>query len=530
MRHKRTLSLALSRAVLPAVLFSVANLVAQTPDYPIAEGPFKQDWESLKQYQCPEWFRDAKFGIWAHWGPQSVTGAGDWYARQMYMEGGTQYKFHLAKYGHPSEFGYKDIVPLWKAEKFDPDRLMEKYKRAGAKYFVSMGVHHDNFDLWDSKHHKWNSVNIGPKKDIVGLWAAAARKHGLRFGVSEHLERSYSWFNTNKGADKQGPKAGVPYDGNDPKFADFYFPPHDDTSRVYPLNPPEWWKKQWFDRIKDLLDQHKPDLLYTDGGIPFEEVGRRLLAHFYNQNIQQHGGKLEAVYNIKCLLDNPIRRHGDYEEGVAVQDVERMVLNGIKNAPWQTDTSVGDWFHRDADKYKTPAEVVHLLADIVSKNGNLLINFTQKPDGTLDEGSEKVLDELAIWMPIHGEAIYGTRPWQIFGEGPAVDLLAVKPKAKPVYTAEDIRFTTKGESLYAIALGWPEDSKLVVRSLALPAGKISDVTLLGFNGKLDWQQTSEGLAVTLPAKKVCDYSAVLKITGSNLKPAVAPAAKLTQGN
>ena len=206
--------------------------------------PFTPDWDSLKRYRCPDWFRDAKFGIWSHWGPQAVPEGGDWYARNLYVQDHPAHHLHLQKFGHPSKVGFKDVIPHWKAQNFDAsqaDRLMRLYQAAGARYFVSMGVHHDNFDLWNSKHHRWNAVNMGPKKDIVGLWAAAARDHGLRFGVSEHLERSYNWFNTNKGSDKEGPLAGVPYDGNDPRYADLYFPPHDDTNWAYPKNPPEWW-------------------------------------------------------------------------------------------------------------------------------------------------------------------------------------------------------------------------------------------------------------------------------------------------
>jgi len=202
--------------------------------YEIEEGPFEPTWESLKQFRCPEWFNDAKLGIWAHWGPQAVPGAGDWYARNMYYEGHEQYKYHLENYGHPSKFGYKDIIPLWKAENFDPDALISLYKRAGAKYFAALATHHDNFDCWDSAYHRWNSVNMGPKKDIVGLWREAALKHGLRFAVTEHMVRCYNWFITNKGCDKEGPYAGVPYDGNDPAYEDLYFPPHDDSSIGYP--------------------------------------------------------------------------------------------------------------------------------------------------------------------------------------------------------------------------------------------------------------------------------------------------------
>lgn len=520
--------------ILPAVLGAIAGpaAAADTPAspagaadaavaYPIAAGPFEPTWDSLKKFRCPDWFRDAKFGIWSHWGPQCVPERGDWYARNMYIEGSPQYRTHVQVYGHPSEFGYKDIIPLWKAEKFEPDRLMERYKQAGAKYFVSMGVHHDNFDLWDSKHHKWNAVNMGPKKDIVGLWAAAARKQGLRFGVSEHLERSYSWFNVNKGADKQGPKAGVPYDGNDPKYADFYFPPHNDTRMVYPANPPESWKKNWFDRIQDLVDRYQPDLLYTDGAVPFGEVGRRLVAHYYNQDAARHGGRLEAVYTIKNMHRDD---HGEYVEGIAVEDLERGTLQGIKEEPWQTDSSVGDWYYKKGYRYKTPTEVVHLLVDIVSKNGNLLLNFTQRADGTLDPESEKILDELAAWMPVNGEAIFSTRPWRVFGEGPNAFEGGHKREDGVKFTAEDIRFTfRKGagaasadDTLYAFVLGWPADGRVLIKSLAAGAAQnpedVVSVRLLGAGEDPKWEREPEGLVIRVPAEPPCRHASAFKIT------------------
>ena len=303
----------------------------------IAGGSFKPNWESLQQYKCPEWFRDAKLGFWGILDPQSQAEADGWYARTMYIEGERPYLFHREHFGHPSQFGFKDLAVRWKADRFEPDRLVELYKRAGAKYFVVLGTFHDNWDNWNSKYHRWNSVNVGPHKDIVGLWAAAVRKQGLRFGVSEHLERSYSWFNTNKGSDKQGKYAGVPYDGNDPEFADLYFPPHEDTNVAYPKNPPEWWPREWFWRIRDLVDSYQPDLLYTDGAVPFDATGRSLIAHFYNANTTWHGGKLEAVYNIKDMNHRVGHDHGEYVDGIAVQDVERGGLPDIKSTPWLTD-------------------------------------------------------------------------------------------------------------------------------------------------------------------------------------------------
>jgi alpha-L-fucosidase len=460
---------------------------------------FEPTWESLQQYACPDWFRDAKFGIWAHWGPQCAPMVGDWYARNMYTQGHAQYEHHCRTYGHPSKVGYKDIIQLWRGEKFDPEALIDLYRGAGARYFVSMGVHHDNFDLWNSRHHRWNAVNFGPRRDIVGAWKKAAEAAGLRFGVTEHLERSWSWFNTNKGADTYGPYAGVPYDGNDPAFRDLYFPPHDDSNHAYPKNPPETWVKTWSDRITDLVESYEPDLLYSDGAVPFGEAGRRLVAHFYNVNVARHGGKLEAVYNLKDMREYDARTgvcHGDYVEGVGVRDMERGVVDGIYPTPWQTDTCIGGWFYDSRRKYKTPTEVVRLLVDIVSKNGNLLLNITQRPDGSLDEIAQWTVREIGAWMQVNGEAIYGTRPWRQYSEGETQ--LASGHFAegeKRDFTARDFRFTVKGEQLYAIALGWPEQDWLV-RSLA--GETVKDVAVLGCAEPPEWAMTPEGLRVSRP--------------------------------
>ncbi len=470
---------------------------------PIAEGPYKPDMDSLKQYHCPDWFRDAKFGMWAHWGPQAVPEMGDWYAQGMYKQGNSKYKDHLERWGHPSEHGYKDIIPLWKAEKFDPDRLIQLYKKAGARYFVSMASHHDNFYLWNSKLHKWNAVNMGPKRDIVGDWQKAAKKHGLYFGVSEHLGASFTWFQWAHKADKDGPKAGVPYDGADPKYWDLYhFPAEPGDTKWYSNNPK--WQQQWFDRIKELVDNYKPDLLYTDGGVPFgNEVGLSMIAHLYNTNPQ-------AVYTCK-----------QKSEGRWVEDLERGVMPGINPYPWQTDTSIGDWYYNKNWKFRPVSWTIHMLCDIVSKNGNLLLNIVQRPDGSLDPEVEQQLEDLAKWIEVHGEAIYGTRPWLVYGEG-TVKTKGGHFKEDFKYSSKDIRFTTKGNVLYAIALGWPADGKLLVRSLAEPAGKVTSVQLLGSDAKLQWTQTADGLVVTLPAEKVSEFTAALKITGENLKPAPVP--------
>jgi alpha-L-fucosidase len=496
------------------IVAETAPLESQLKD---ADGPFQPTAESLASYRCPEWFRDAKLGFWAVWGAESVPMHGDWYARQMYIEGNPDYEDHLKRWGHPSRFGYKDIIPLWKAEKWEPDGLMALYKKAGAKYFCMIAMHHDNFDCWSSRFQRWNAVNMGPRRDIAGEWQQAARRHGLHFGMTEHLAASWWFYSVAKGADKDGPLAGVPYDGADPRYADLYWSgnEHPDGSYYLP-NAPDFVKRIWFNRIHDMIDRYHPDLLYSDSPLPYPaDYGRRLLAHYYNDNYHRHGGKIQAVYT--CKQDST---------GMWVQDLERGIMGGIAALPWQTDTCVGGWYYDtgllDQHLYKSAEAVLQMLADIVSKNGNLLLNFPLRPDGMLDADELKFLDALASWMPINGEAIFGTRPWQVFGEGPSRVHGGSFNEGRLHYDCRDIRFTTKGHTLYALALGWPADGTLVVRSLASSAGKIERVSLLGHKGKLAWKQTNEGLEVNMPPTRPCDHVFVLKIAGAHLKAAPGP--------
>ena len=475
---------------------------------PITRGPFEPTADSLKNYLAPEWFRDAKFGIWAHWGPQAVPRSGDWYARWMYVPGHPHYAHHLEHYGHPSQFGYKDIIPMWTAEKFDPEALMDSYVAAGAKYFVSMGVHHDNFDLWNSRHHRWNALAMGPKRDVVGAWRDAARRRGLRFGVSEHLGASHNWFYPSHQYDQFWPKMGVDYDGANPEYADLYHPKHDEpfkghSDSWYTTNAA--YHQVWFNRIRDLVDSYQPDLLYSDGGMPFGEVGRSLVAHYYNGSVARHG-RVEVVYNCKALGS------GEFHPEACVQDVERGVMSGINARPWQTDTSNGDWFYADGYQYKTAPEVIRMLADIVSKNGNLLLNVVLYPDGSLPPESRTLLAELASWMKVNSEAIHGTRPWRTFGEGPT-ETAAGAFKENAAYTASDVRFTTRGDALYAISLGEPRQ-QIAMASLGRgrePRG-VKSVHLLGVAQKLRFQQTDTALVVDLPAALPSRHASAFRIS------------------
>jgi alpha-L-fucosidase len=483
----------------------------------IAPGPFKGTRESLREWQVPDWYRDAKFGIWAHWGPQSGVEDGDWYARNMYVQGSKQYEYHVKTYGHPTKVGYKEVIPTWKAASFDPDHLLQLYKKAGAKYFCSMAVHHDNFDLWNSKYQPhWNSVAMGPKRDIVGDFKKAAERQDLRFAVSEHLAPSYHWFSTSHTSDQTGPLAGVSYDGANPAYASLYH----DLPRDYPYGQrindrkaPAAWKMHYFQRIKDLIDNYQPDLLYTDGDIFYEEYGLALVANLYNTSANRHDGRSEAVYNSKLP--------SDCQTGTCVLDWERGVAEGIPENPWQTDTCIGDWHYNRQVIYKTPKNVIDLLVDIVSRNGNLLLNFPLPNSGELDYEELVILEEITKWMSINSEGIYATRPWKVFGEGP----VATAPPStggprfnesgRHELTAEEVRFTTKGDSIYAFVMGWPEKLafiRMLATTSKLSPPRIQNVELLGHQGKLDWTQDEQGLEVKLPQEKPCDYAIAFKIT------------------
>jgi len=492
-----------------APAFAARGALAQA----ITPGKYANTRASLATYETPAWFGDAKFGIWSHWGPQSAVGDGDWYARNMYIEGSPQYDYHVKRFGPQSKFGYKDCIPLFTADKWDPEHLMSLYQKAGAKYFFSMGVHHDGFDMWNSKYQpRWNAVASGPKKDVVGLWAAAARKRGLRFGVSEHLSNSFEWLAPAHLADTKGTYAGVPYDGQDLAFADLY---HDYSQEPAgfaqsivkdPMgrkDAPDWWRLQYFNRVKDLLDQHQPDLLYTDGGIVYEGIGLGTVAEEYNVGPTDWKGNAEGIYFSKTPTD--------CATGTCVLDRERTVANVISPVPWQTDTCIGGWHYKLGETYKTPKKVIDLLVDIVSKNGNLLLNFPLPASGELDADEVKVLESITAWMAQNGEGIFSTRPWTVNGEGPAMQKQAAlisdggfhpNENKQPDLGAQDIRFTTKGKTLYALVQGWPA-GELVVTSLSTNAGaaRATDVRLLGRDQQLKFTQDATGLRITMPEDK-----------------------------
>jgi alpha-L-fucosidase len=502
-------------------------LVSPIPNL-AGEGPYKATWDSMLQYEAPEWYRDAKFGIWAHWSPQCVPEAGDWYGRRMYIEGERQYKYQLNHYGPPSRFGFKDLCAQWTLLNWEPDELIARYKKAGARFFISLANHHDGFDAWNSKHQPWNAVNLGPHRDVVGTWAKAARDQGLRLGVTIHQARNWWWFQTAHGADKAGRFAGVPYDGRmtmgDGKgqWWEGY-----DPQRLYgakhPFNalPDPSFVKNFYDRTCDLIDQHDPDLLYFDNPrFPMGWGGMNAGAYYYNHNLKTHGGKMEGVITIKEVPEPWVK--------CAVVDYERGLTNKIMEYMWQSETCLGDW-HYDRALYGKPGEyggylqprdVIHWLIDTVSKNGTFILNVPGKPDGTIDSKEIAVLDRITDWMQINGEAIYETRPWKVFGEGP--DMIKsgeFQGNSISKLGEKDIRFTRSktGSVVYAIALGWPA-AEFVVASLgtasATSPGKVARVELLGTEEKLRWKQAADGLRVELPKgyKPAVDFAAALKVS------------------
>jgi alpha-L-fucosidase len=475
-------------------------------------GPYKPEWESLLEYEAPEWYRDAKFGIWAHWSPQCVPEDGDWYGRNMYLPDQAQYKFQQEHYGPPSRFGYKDLCAQWTLLNWEPEALIARYKKAGAKFFIALANHHDGLDAWDSKHQPWNAVNIGPHRDVVGEWARAARAQGLPLGVTVHQGRNWWWFQTAHGADKTGPLAGVPYDGRMtmPEGKGRWWQGYD-PQRLYGVKHPKdalpdvSYVKNFYDRTRDLIDQHHPDLLYFDNSLfPLGWGGMNLGAYYYNQSAAKNGGKADVVVTIKDVPEK-------WAKAVVV-DYERGLTSAIMPHAWQSETCIGQW-HYDRALYEKPGEyggylaprdVIHWMADTVSKNGTFILNVPGRPDGTIDAKEIAVLDGITQWMEVNGEAIYATRPWKVYGEGPNM----IKPgkfqgQSVTALGEKDIRFTRNkaGDTVYAIVLGWPA-GEIVIESLgtgnAAQPGKVANVELLGSGERVRWRQEASAMRVELP--------------------------------
>ncbi len=504
------------------------------------DGPYKPDWDSLLQYEAPEWYRDAKFGIWAHWSPQCVPEDGDWYARSMYIgptprsssqakhaDQSDQYAYQQQHYGPPSRFGYKDLCPQWTLLNWEPDALIERYKKAGARFFFALANHHDGFDAWSSKHQPWNAARIGPHRDVIGGWAAAARRQGLRFGVTVHQARNWWWFQTSHGADQLGPEKGIPYDGRlvaaegrnqwwqdlDPQR--LYGPKH-----PFDALPDPAYVKNFYDRTRDLIEQHDPDVLYFDNPLfPLGWGGMNIGAFYYNHNLRVRG-RMEGVINIKNVPDRLLK--------AVVADCERGVNPSITPFPWQSETCIGDWHYNrslydqpgEFGGYLPPRDVIHWLIDTVSKNGTFVLNIPGRPDGTIDSKEIAILDQITAWIQVNGEAIFATRPWTTFGEGPnQASSGAFQGASIRKLGAQDIRFTRSKDNrtIYAIALGLPAGA-LRVQALATSAstnpGKIQQVQLLGAHQTLAWKQTDAGLQVEIPAdyRPACDFATALKIS------------------
>ena len=521
------------------------NLVpVRSGNEPMAKGKFEASWQSLSQYKTPEWFQNAKFGIWAHWGPQCQPGQGDWYARLMYDEGSRQYKWHVENYGHPSKAGFIEVINSWKAEKWDPEKLVSLYKRAGAQYFFAMANHHDNLDMWNSKYQEWNTVRVGPKKDILAGLAAAAKKYKLPLGLSVHAAHAWSWLEVSQRSDKTGEFAGIPYDGKLTK-ADGKgtwwegLDPQELYAQNHPLSerskedinaihsqwnwgngvaiPSQEYVEKFYNRTIDMINQFHPDLLYFDDtGLPLYQIsdaGLKIAAHFYNSNMAQHNGKLEAVLFGKVLTED--------QKKCLVWDVERGAPDKIQELPWQTCSCIGDWHYNNSvyenNRYKSAKDVILMLIDVVSKNGNLLLNIPVKGDGTIDEKEIAVVEGIAEWMDVNKESIFDTRPWKIFGEGPSAE--SSNPiraqgfnEGRVKYSAKDIRFNQNGKILYVTLMGVP-DENIVVKNLgtAAEASKIKNIEMLGSKEKVKWTRNSNGLVIEKSATAPNQIALVYKV-------------------
>ncbi len=477
------------------------------PPLPVAVGPYPADWNGLSRlYTVPEWWREAKFGAWSHWDPQSMPEQGDWYARGMYQQGHWQYDSHLKNFGHPSEYGYKDICHNWIIDKWKPEELMDLYVEMGARYFMAMGVHHDNFDCWNSAYQPWNSVNVGPKVDIVGTWAKVARQHGLRFGIGFHNTPGRTWgqfMTVRYTSDKTGTKQGIPYDalqtirdgkgkwweGMDP--VDLYGPVHDIKD---PLHSP--YANQFMWRVDDAITKYHPDMIYFDehAGDSQKDLGVNmglgflappLIANFYNKSLQWNHGKMEAVINLKAVGG----RYNSFQNNPEllplvdrslVKSTEAIIEPEIMAYPFQTETTIADWHYMTGQKYMDAKKVIGLLMQNTSRNGTMLLNLTQHGRGDLDPELIRICKDIGAWLKINGEAVYGSRPFEINGEN-------------------EVCYTRNKGNVYATLLDW-KGGPMTLKSLragGATLGKVSKVEMLGSDIPISFVQNDQGLTITL---------------------------------
>lgn len=494
-----------SRRQFVKTLGAAAGLAIAARVEAVAPAPvYEADWDSLRQYRVPDWYPDAKFGIFLHWGVYSVPAfSNEWYPREMYLRGNMVFEYHRQHWGAQSVFGYKDFIPMFRAERWDPDRWVDLFKRAGARYVVPVGEHHDGFPMYDCIFTRWTAAKMGPHRDVVGELGRAVRRQGLKLGVSSHRAFNWSYYTFEKD-----------FDTSNPRYSGLYGVAHAPTPKINDKPgelrqtvPPDYMQ-DWYARTVQIVDAYQPDLMWFDfcfEGPEWEPYRRQYAAYYYNRAAAWGRG---VVINYK---------HQAYPEDVAVLDVERGLLDQIRPRVWQTDTSVGwkSWGYVQDEKYKSAADVVPELVDIVSKNGCLLLNVGPKPDGAIPDEAEKTLLDIGRWLEVNGEAIYSTRPWRAYGEGP--NRLAAGDfgeKEGQRFTAQDIRFTTRAGTVYAIALAWPGD-ELKIKSLGagspLAPGKVSGVKLLGVDENLHWTQSPEALTVKTPNRKPCDIAYAFRV-------------------
>lgn len=474
-----------------------------------AKPKFEASWESLKQYQIPDWYQDGKFGIFIHWGVYSVPAfANEWYARNMYVQGSPEFEHHVKTYGPHTEFGYKDFIPQFTGANFSADGWAQLFKEAGARFVVPVAEHHDGFAMYDSDLSDWTAAKMGPKRDIVGELAAATRQLGMVFGVSSH--RAEHWWFMDGGRK-------FPSDVQDPAYEDFYgpaVPASPDTVNGDTWRNKDWqprpnakFLEDWLARTCEIVDKYKPQLVWFDWWIEqtvFETYLQRFAAYYYNR-AEEWG--VDVAINFK---------HEAFPEGTAVYDIERGQLKGIYPTFWQNDTAVGknSWCYVEGQDYKNPGDVIGDLVDVVSKNGALLLNIGPKPDGTIPDGDAEILRAIGRWLSTNGEAIYDTRPWLTYGEGPTeVSEGSFTDTHRNPFTGQDIRFTTKGDTVYAIALAWPGE-EAVIKSLRKGSPhstkEIAGISLLG-SGRVEWTQDESGLRIRLPQQQPGEHAFTFKI-------------------